>query len=408
MSKTLKRLYIFMSSKTKSGLTVFMLILLAISAFAAGYFANDLMASREQSAHAQENMNLFWEAWGLVDDHFIGEIPAENLRTYGAIRGSFDALDDPYTVFVEPVARDVEKERLQGSFGGIGAYISRPEEGGEVLLEPIPGNPAEAAGILSGDVLLMVDGTAVTPEMTTNEIVDLIKGEKGTEVTLTVRHPDATETVDIAIERADILIPSVLARVLEEDPQIGYIQLTRFSGESGAEVADALVDLQEQGATKIILDMRSNPGGLLDAAVAVSDQFLDAGPVLFQQSSNGDEREFKTTNETLAADMPLVVLVNGGTASAAEIVAGALQDRDRATLIGNEKTFGKGSVQLVFDLSDGSSVHVTSARWFTPDRNQIDGQGLEPDVFVEITQDALDNGIDELLQTAVEQLKIEN
>ncbi|MCA9949503.1 MAG: S41 family peptidase [Anaerolineales bacterium] len=394
-----------MSSKTRSGLTVFMLILLAISAFAAGYFVNDLLALREQSAHAQENMNIFWEAWGLVDDHFIGELPTENLRTYGAIRGSFDTLGDPYTVFVEPVARDVEKERLQGSFGGIGAYISRPEEGGDVLLEPIPGNPAEAAGILSGDVLLMVDGTAVTAEMTVNEIVDLIKGEKGTEVILTVRHSDAIDSVDIAIERADILIPSVLARVLEEDPSIGYIQLSRFSGESGTEVADALVDLLDQGVTKIILDMRSNPGGLLEAAVDVSDQFLDAGSVLFQQSSNGDEREFKTTNKTLAADVPLVVLVNGGTASAAEIVAGALQDRERAVLIGNEKTFGKGSVQLVFDLSDGSSVHVTSARWFTPDHNQIDGQGLEPDILVEITQEAVDNGIDELLQTAVEQLQ---
>ena len=382
-----------------------MLILLAISAFAAGYFVNDLLALREQSAHAQENMNIFWEAWGLVDDHFIGELPTENLRTYGAIRGSFDTLGDPYTVFVEPVARDVEKERLQGSFGGIGAYISRPEEGGDVLLEPIPGNPAEAAGILSGDVLLMVDGTAVTAEMTVNEIVDLIKGEKGTEVILTVRHSDAIDPVDIAIERADILIPSVLARVLEEDPSIGYIQLSRFSGESGTEVADALVDLLDQGVTKIILDMRSNPGGLLEAAVDVSDQFLDAGSVLFQQSSNGDEREFKTTNKTLAADVPLVVLVNGGTASAAEIVAGALQDRERAVLIGNEKTFGKGSVQLVFDLSDGSSVHVTSARWFTPDHNQIDGQGLEPDILVEITQEAVDNGIDELLQTAVEQLQ---
>ncbi len=383
-----------------------MLLLLAASAFAAGYFVNDLLALREQSAHAQENMNVFWEAWGLVDDHFIGELPAENLRTYGAIRGSFDTLDDPYTVFVEPVARDVEKERLQGSFGGIGAYISRPEEGGEVLLEPIPGNPAEAAGILSGDVLLMVDDTAVTPEMTVDEIVDLIKGEKGTEVTLTVRHPNTAGSVEITIERTDILIPSVLARVLEEDPQIGYIQLSRFSGESGEEVADALADLQAQGVTKIILDMRSNPGGLLDAAVAVADHFLSEGPILFQQSSDGDEREFETTNDTLAADLPLVVLVNGSTASAAEIVAGALQDRDRATLVGNEKTFGKGSVQLVFDLSDGSSVHVTSARWFTPDRNQIDGQGLEPDVLVEITQEAIDNGIDEILQTAVDQLQV--
>ncbi len=394
-----------MSKNIRNGLTVFMLVLLALSAFAAGFFVNDLLDLRNGVAKAQDSMDIYWEAWGLVNEHFIGELPNEQMQTYGAIRGALNTLDDPYTIFVEPVARDLEKERLQGSFGGIGAYISRPEDGGEVFLEPIPGNPAEAAGILSGDVLLAVDGTAVTAEMTVTDIVDMIKGEKGTSVTLTVRHSEAAEPVDIEIVRSDILIPSVTYRLLEEDDAIGYIRLSRFSGESGKEVAAAVEGLLVQGAEQLILDMRSNPGGLLDAAVDVSDHFLDRGPVLIQESQDEGERVFNATNGTLALDVPLVVLVDSGTASAAEIVAGALQDRERATLIGDGKTFGKGSVQLVFDLSDGSSVHVTSARWFTPDHNQIDGQGLEPDFLVEVTQEAIDNGRDEVLSRAIEYLQ---
>jgi carboxyl-terminal processing protease len=306
---------------------------------------------------------------------------------------------------VEPVARDREREALQGRFGGIGAYLSRPEDGGDVLLEPIPGNPAELAGILAGDVLLAVDGTAVTPDMTVNAVADLIRGEKGTTVVLTVRHPNAAAPVDVAVVRDDILLPSVSYRLLE-DTTIGYIQLTRFSAESANEIAQALTALQEQGAAQLILDLRQNGGGLLDASVAVADHFLDGGPVLIQISRNQGERVFNATPKTLAPDAPLALLVDGGTASAAEILAGALQDRGRAVLIGAQ-TFGKGSVQLVYDLSDGSSVHVTSARWYTPERQALDAQGLAPDILVEITQEAIDNGRDEMLQRAIEYLQVQ-
>ncbi len=387
-----------MSTKMRNGLTVLMLVVLAISAFAAGFFANDLLAMRNAAAYS-DDLSVFWEAWRLVEDNFIGELPGAQARTYGAIRGSLELLEDPYTVFVEPAARDAERDSLRGSFGGIGAYITRPEDGGDVLLEPIPGNPAEAAGMLAGDVLLAVDGTAVTPEMTVEDIVDMIKGEKGTTVVLTVRHPDSTDPVDLTIVRDDILIPSVSYRLLEEAP-IGYIQLTRFSGESANEVAAAIEDLQSQGAQSLVLDLRHNGGGLLNAAVDIADLFLDDGVVLYQQSRDEGERIFSATAEALAPDTPLVILVDGGTASASEILAGALQDRERATLIGS-KTFGKGSVQLVYELSDGSSVHVTSARWFTPNRNQIDGQGLTPDIEVEVTQEAIDNGRDEILARAI-------
>jgi len=386
-----------------------MLVILAASAFAAGFLARELVDGRNNAtlAHAEqdEETALFQEAWALIEANFLGTLPESRRVTYGAIRGSLATLDDPYTVFIEPAARDVERERLQGSFGGIGAYITRSEETGEVMLEPIPGNPAEAAGILAGDVLLAVDGREITAAMTVPEIIDLVKGEKGTTVTLTVRHPDAVGPVDISVVRDDILLPSVAYRLLEADPTIGYVALSRFSGESGNEVGAALQDLLAQGATRLVLDLRQNGGGLRDAAVDVADHFLDSGPVLYLESQEEGEIVYNATDETLAPDQPLVVLIDGGTASASEIVAGALSDRQRATLIGS-KSFGKGSVQLVFDLSDGSSVHVTSARWLTPNHRTLDGNGLEPDIPVATTQEDIDNGRDPVLDRAVQYLQV--
>lgn len=399
-----------MSDTLRNVLTIFMLLVLAASAFVAGYLANDFLEMRQidflgrpTTMTDANQFDVFWEAWERVEDNFIGELPTAQQMTYGAARGAISLLNDPYTVFIEPVVRDQERESLQGTFGGIGATLSRPEEGAEVLLEPIPGNPAEVAGILFGDVLLAVDGQTVTTDLTMRQVSEMIRGEKGTAVTLTVRHPGETESTDIEIIRDDILIPSVSYRLLEE--RIGYIQLTRFSGESSNEIAGALEDLLEQGATAFVLDLRQNGGGLLDAAVDVANHFLPEVPILYQQSKNEGEKLFESTNSTIAPEEPLVVLVNNGTASAAEILAGALQDHERAKLVGNSQTFGKGSVQLVYDLQDGSSVHVTSARWFTPNRNQIDQQGLQPDIMVEITQEAIDDGRDEVLNRALDELR---
>ena len=398
-----------MSDSMRNILATVMLVVLALSAFAAGYFTNDFVEQRFAASDLEGNQDfaLFWEAWGLVERNFLGDLPATNELAYGAIRGALQSLNDPYTIFIEPVAREQERQVLQGSFGGIGATLSRPEEGGPIILEPIPGNPAELAGIESGDELLEVDGEPITPEMTVQAVAEMIRGEKGTEVVLTVLHPEATEPVEIEIERGDILIPSVSYRMLSEDNEIGYIQLTRFSGESSNEVSDALIDLLDQGAEKLVLDLRGNGGGLLDAAVDVADHFLDEGPVMYQQQRGEDERVYNATNETLAGEVPLVILIDGGTASAAEIVAGALHDRERAVLVGSGDSFGKGSVQLVFDLSDGSSVHITSSRWFTPNRIPLDQQGIQPDILVTVTQEDIDNGRDAILNQAVTYLQNE-
>jgi carboxyl-terminal processing protease len=393
-----------MSIRTKNTVTLLLLILLVSGAFTAGYFVSELRSSGDIQVHADEEFDVFWEAWNRIEANYIGDLPIAQQRTYGAIRGSLDTLQDPYTVFIEPVVREREREQLQGSFGGIGAYISRPEDGGDVVLEPFPGNPAEKAGILPGDVLIAVDGATITPDLTVAQIADMVKGEKGTTVVLTVLHQGENEAVDIEVLRDDILIPSVTYRILDQDPSIGYVRLSRFSAESSQEVADALSDLRQQNATSYILDLRQNRGGLLDAAVDIADLFLEKGPILIQRSRDEGDRTFESTSDTLIPEAPLLVLVDSGTASAAEIVAGALRDRQRARLVGSESTFGKGSVQLVFDLSDGSSVHVTSARWLTPNGTQLDGQGLEPDFFVEITQEALDNGRDEALEKAIELL----
>lgn len=389
--------------------TTLLLVLLAGSAFVAGYFTNDFVELRSGGTLVRERQpfDVFWEAWNLVENNFLGELPDSQLFTYAAIRGAMQSLNDPYTIFVEPVVREQERDTLRGSFGGIGAYLRRPDEGGDVILEPIPGNPAERAGIQFGDVLVAVDDVLITPDMLVSDVAEMIRGEKGTKVVLTVIHPDSSEPVDISIERDDILIPSVSYRMLDAETPIGYIQLSRFSGESGNEVREALEELLNKGAVGLVLDLRGNGGGLLSAAVDVADHFLDEKVVVRQESRREGERIEETRDATLAPETPLVVLVDGGTASASEILAGALQDHDRAVLVG-QRTFGKGSVQLVFDLSDGSSVHVTSARWFTPDGHQIDQEGLTPTIGVEITQEDIDNNRDVALNRAIEYLQNSN
>jgi carboxyl-terminal processing protease len=394
-----------MAGKLRDVVTIGMIFLMAGAAFAAGYLFNDVREARLAAAPTltEGDFAVFWEALQRIEQSYIGEMPTSRQITYGAIRGALNALNDPYTVFIEPVAREQERDSLRGNFGGIGATVQRDEDG-RFILTPIPGNPAELAGVLSGDILIAVDGFTITAEMSVEEVVQRIRGEKGTRVRLTLLHEGDSTPITVEIERGDILIPSVTARLLAEDATIGYIRLERFSGESSREVGEAILNLRQQGATRLIVDIRHNGGGLLDAAVAVADHFLHDGVILLQRSKLETERVFQATATTAAGDLPVVVLIDAGTASAAEIVAGALQDRQRAVLIGT-RTFGKGSVQLVYDLSDGSSVHVTSARWFTPAGRQLDQEGLAPDIEMQPTPEATADGRDEVLQRAIAYLQ---
>ena len=389
-----------MSDMLRNVLVSTMVICMAVFAFLAGYLSNDYIDERDaRAALAEDQFVVFWEAWDKVNENFLGDLPASEQITYSAIRGSLQSLDDPYTVFLEPVVREEERQTLRGNFGGIGVSLSR-DENGNLLLEPTPENPAARAGILSGDILIAIDGEPVSAELTVHQVADLLRGEKGTDVTLTIVHQGQTSAEEISVTRDDILIPSVISRLLREDRTIGYVKLTRFSAESGGEIENAILSLREQGAKSFILDMRDNGGGLLSAAIDVSGQFLDSAVVYHQNTRGEGESTESTGNNPVLPDAPLALLINRGTASSSEIVAGAIQDHERAPLIG-EKTFGKGSVQLVYDLSDGSSVHVTWARWLTPNRREIDQNGLEPNLPVSVTQEARDDGRDEILERAI-------
>ncbi|MDY7075326.1 MAG: S41 family peptidase [Chloroflexota bacterium] len=369
-----------MSSSTRRTLPLIGTILIFLClAYTAGFGVYWLWDELEQSKRP-EPMDVFWEAWDYVEQYFYGELPSPQERTYGAIQAALLLLDDPYTVFVEPQPRELERDRMRGSFGGIGIALWRDAEG-RLALSPYPNSPAERAGVLEGDVLLAVDGEEITSATTVDDVRAWFHGDVDTPVTLTISRPP-TPPFDLTIVRDEIQVPSVTWRVLDRAPDAGYIHIQSFTERTGDEIAAAIQELlQETGVSSLILDLRNNSGGLIDPAVATASQFLRDGLVLIEIRRDDQERTFPVQSGGIATDVPLAVLVNGGTASASEIVAGALQDQGRAPLIG-EPTFGKGSVQLIYDLSDGSSLHVTSAIWLTPDQHQIDGRGLTPDIYV--------------------------
>lgn len=351
--------------------------LLLGAAFAGGYFYHDFATNRTAST---TDYGLLQEAEGLLAGHYLYDMPPSEELVHSAAAGMVASLEDPYTYFVEPQTAEIDHNNLAGSFGGIGAEIAVDEQGRYVIARIYLDNPAHAAGVQEGDVIAAVDGREVAATTTDmNALLSLVRGEVGDPVVLTLQRGD--EIFDVEIIRAELLIPSTFWRVLEEDQRVGYIQVTRFTTRSPEEVREALAELREQNVDAYILDLRNNGGGLVDAAVGVAGEFLNGGVVLYEQRQGDAERVFNASRGGAALEEPLAILVNNGTASAAEIVAGALQERDRATLVG-EQTFGKGSVQLILPLSDASSLHVTTAEWYTPERYRIQGQGLAPDVEV--------------------------
>ena len=345
---------------------------------------------------AAQDFTLYDEAWEIVETDFIGTLPDATIRMYGAIRGSVETLDDPYTYFVEPEPAVREQERLQGHFGGIGSYLQLGEDG-RIVLDPMVDRPADRAGIERDDILIAVDGVTLPVPVDLEDATDRVRGPVGTIVRLTVLRGEAQ--LDFEITREQIELPSVDWRVLEQAPDTGYIRIERFSGLTTKELEQAVEELNaSNAAAKLILDLRGNPGGLLDAAIDVSSVFLDGGLVLSERRSDGTEETYTAAAGGPASQAQIVILVDAGSASASEIVAGALQDRGRAILVGRT-TYGKGSVQRIHRLSDDSALHVTFARWFTPNGHAIDGQGLSPDIA--IPEDA--EGEDPFLQEAMKQ-----
>ena len=326
---------------------------------------------------------LLQEVLTLLERDFYGEIPDKQSLTHGAIRGLLMTLDDPYTSFVEPNIADVLREDATGQFEGIGATVQMREDGFLEIVRPLPGHPAEEVGLKAGDLILTVDGTDIVG-MGLYEAIGLIRGPAGTEVELEIARPGQEDTFFVTITRASIEMPIVESEMLEND--IAYISLTEFDATARERVENELKELFKNNPQGLIFDLRNNPGGFLSQAIQVSDLFLEEGLIAIERDSRGEEKRFYSYDNDVGEEIPLVVLINGGSASASEIVAGALQDRDRAMLIGQE-TLGKGSVQLPHDLSDGSQLRVTIARWFTPNNNSIHEQGLTPDIEVPYPND---------------------
>ena len=368
--------------RMKTFVKIFFILAIAsvviLSSFAAGYGTRWYFDKEAPTTEEAAEFSVFWEAWHILEDNFYGELPASKQVAYGAIRGALALLNDQHTTHVEPEPRQLEKDNLKGHFGGIGAYIHRSAEG-QISVKVMDDSPAMRAGLQDDDVLLKVDGTAVIPEMSEQDVVLLIRGPVGEPVTLTISRSGTPEPFDVEIIREKIETPTVEWSML--DNGIGYISISLFGERTASEMRTALEELKQDDLHGLILDLRDDPGGLLNAAVDVTGEFIGREVVLHERKKDGTEKAYTSANGAVISDIPMVVLVNQNTASASEIVAGALRDTLLVPLVG-EKTFGKGSVQLVFDLSDGSSLHVTVANWFTPEHHKIQDEGLTPDYEV--------------------------
>ncbi len=333
-----------------------------------------------------EQFGVFWQVWNLIQREYVAGPMDQTQLLYGAIRGMLESLDDPYSVFFDPATHKLQQASLEGTYGGIGTAIDL-KDGRITIITVFDGSPAAGAGLQTGDVLLSVDGREVTG-LSMAEVATLVRGPADTSVRLTISRPNdllEAETLEFTIIRRRLTVESVTTRYADDD--LAIIKIRTFAATTPRQFVAALRRVQEEGVKGIVLDLRDNPGGYLGSSVAVASQFLPADTVvLIEQLGDGERELHKTRRDGRLLDMPLVVLVNNGSASGAEIVAGALADHDRAILIG-ETTFGKGTVQVEHDLTDGSAVRITMARWLTPGGHVIQGVGLTPDEVVTQTAD---------------------
>lgn len=399
-------------------------ILLLLAVFGAGYQTatySKTTPSEKTSAKLQSLINqdlnkpqtvsfgTFWEAWGVVDNYFYDKVDKQD-RVGGAISGMLASLGDPYTVYLPKEENDLFQTDLSGKFSGIGAEISQIN-GYPTIVTPLSGSPAEQAGAKPKDIILKVDDLETLNENFA-KVINKIRGEKGTVVTLTILREGEEQPFELKITRDEIELPSVTSEVKSEgDLKYGYLKISQFLEDTEPQVEKAIVKFNKEGVTKLVIDVRNNPGGLLNVAIDVSSLFVDTAAkpefdnvIVWQKDRNQNTTSYRATKKPLAIKFKTVVLQNEGSASAAEIFAGALRDYGRAELVGT-KSFGKGSVQELHDLSDGSSVKVTIAKWLTPNKSEIDKHGIEPNVKVEPASDNSDESVDVILQKGLERLR---
>ncbi len=361
----------------------------------------------QPKAKSQIDLAMFWRVWDkLGEAYLIKEDLKPQEMVWGAIKGMTAALGDPYTVFLAPEQNKETKEELEGAFEGVGIQLGF-KDGRLAVIAPLAGMPAEAVGVRAGDLILGIkdeqkDIDVDTAGMSLPEAVKIIRGPKRTPVILILLHEGETETVEVKIVRDTIVIKSVELKWVGENQAVAYLKLSRFGGRTEAEWHEAVTEvLRHQPLEGIVLDLRNNPGGYLQGAVEHAGEFLKRGLIVVkQEDAQGGIETYSVSQQGRLLNQPLVVLINQGSASSSEILAGALRDHGRAELVG-QKTFGKGTIQEALDLGEGVGLHVTTAKWLLPSGQWVnETEGIEPDVLIE--DDKETEEIDEQLQKAIE------
>lgn len=342
----------------------------------------------------------FWHSWDLVDKQYVEQPVDQNLLMQGAIRGMLDALGDEHTGYMDPIEYQHANAPLQGEYEGIGAWVDTT---GEFLtiISPMEGSPAEAAGLQSGDRVIAVDGEDVTDE-DPSLVLRKVLGPRGSTVNLTLLREGVEEPIEVSIVREKIIVPTLKTEMLEDN--IAYVQILDFGEETDSDLRTELRALLKNKPAGMILDLRNNPGGYLDTAIRIASEFIKDGVVMYEEYGDGRRTTFTARRGGLATEIPLVVLINEGSASASEITAGAIQDRGRGLLVGTT-SYGKGTVQSWTSLAnDQGAVKITIARWLTPNERQINGVGLAPDIEVPFSEEDMLAERDPQLEKAIELL----
>lgn len=357
--------------------------------------------NRQPPKDVNIDFKLFWDTWDLVSREYVDKKAVDPQKMYyGAIQGMVAALGDPYTVFLPPEAQKSTKEELGGSFEGVGIQIGFNKEKRLVVIAPLQGTPADKAGVKAGDMIIKI-GDKDSTGLSLPEAVNLIRGPKGTSISLQIYREGEDKPRDVSLQRETIVVKSVeyFSKTTPKGKKIAHIKLSRFGERTFQEWTEAISSTLADGSVGVLLDLRNNPGGFLDGAVFIGSEFIDKGDIVLQENAKAERRSYKVSRTGKLLKIPVVVLINKGSASASEIVAGALQDYKRAKLVG-EQSFGKGTIQETQDLPGGTGIHITTAKWLTPKGRWVHNTGLTPDLAVAANEDP---AIDDQITRALEQ-----